>query len=499
MKQGSLYITICPEDDRFEMIEVEQNYQDGIYDVKIYTLLDESLSSIVNDSKTKESIVDNMQFNLQFEEFRSSFPFYQYVIEHCKDKDFFTSASVVYINGIYEDIVEYLRRNPELLNKEIVLSESLSLDKNTCLRLKEVFKDFPNIKLMVEGNQELVSISDYERTVFAIDTIVDKIKKYNYSPLEQLILAYDLIRDRFYVKEDEGEDYSVSRDLTSSLLGDKIVCVGFANIFDAVCKKLNLNSSMFFLDNRKDTTTGHARNMVYLIDEKYGIDGIYFFDPTFDCKKDDENNFLFSYRFFAKDYIEMDELSGYKYIPRDYKLFDEKFFCALMDKCEDLTGNLELAFRLLVLSRVNTLLKFIGRDTVEPLSPGYEPVQIVDSCYDVKLLAENSIGAENFLKALYTVRKNQYYEEPSKYMFDVQTLTRIIANSRFRADDTAELSLLASMGFTHYYGKGSSEEKVKRFIDKNGLDRDIERTKLTRTLRSILESRLEEENKGKKL
>ncbi len=499
MKQGILSITICPEEDMFDRLDVEQSYKDNIYDVKVHTLVDESLSSIVNDPNNIEAIIDSMEFNLSYDDFEASFPFYRYVIEHCREKDFFTGASTVYINGIYEDIAIYLKRNPELLSKEIVLAESLSLDKNTCLRLKEVFKDFPNIKLMVEGNEELISVVEYEKTVDAIDSIVDKIKRYDYSPLEQLILAYDLIRDRFYVREGEDEDYNLSRDLTSSLLGDKIVCVGFAHIFDSVCKKLGLNSLMFYLDNKNNSTTGHARNMVYLIDEKYGIDGIYFFDPTFDCKKDDKNNFLFSYRFFAKDYIEMDELSNYQYIPRDFKLFDEEFFCSLMDKCECLDGNLELAFRLLVLSKVNTLLRFINREGIEPLSPDYEPVQIVDFCYDVKLLAENSIGAESFLKALYTVRKNQYYENPSKYMFDVDTLTKIIANSRFRADDSAELSLLAAMGFTHYYGKGSSEEKVKRFITKNGLGTDIERTKLARTLRTILEVRIEEENNRKKI
>ena len=301
MKQGILKITICPENDMFERLDVEQSYIDGIYDVNIHTLLEEPLSSIVTDHDVIKSVKDSMEFNLQFEDFEFSFPFYRYVLEHCEEKDFFTNTSTVYINGVYEDIAEYLKRNPELLNKEIVLAECLSLDKNTALRLKEVFKDFPNIKLMVDGNQELVSITQYSQTVDAIDSIIEKINRYNYSPLEQLILAYDLIRDRFYVKEDETEDYSVSRDLTSSLLGDKIVCVGFANIFDAVCKKLGFNSMIFLLNNKHDTTSGHARNMVYMIDEKYGIEGIYFFDPTVDCKKDYFNSFLYSYRLFAKD------------------------------------------------------------------------------------------------------------------------------------------------------------------------------------------------------
>lgn len=498
MIQGILSITICPEEYMFEKIKVEQSYMDCVYDVIIYTLLDEPFSSIIKNENCLTAIEKDMEFNLQFKDFSQSFPFYNYVLEHCRDSKFISGFSIIHINGIYEDIAEYLRRNPELLEKEIVLAEFLDLDMDTCVRIKEVFKDFPNIKLRIAGNSELISISEYEKTIEAIDSIVDKINRYVYSPLEQLILAYDLIRDRFYVKEEDDEDYNISRDLTSSLLGDKIVCVGFANIFDAVCKKLNIKSNVFLLNNRRDITTGHARNMVYLQDDKYGIDGIYFFDPTFDCKKDDENNFLFSYRFFAKDYIEMCELSGDKYIPRDFKLFDERFFYALVDKCEELDGDLEKVFNVLNLSRVNTLLKFINKDIIEPLKPGFNPVDIIDSCYDVKVMTEQSIGAETFLRALYTVRKNQYYEEPSKYLFDVQTLTKIINNSRFRADDSAELALLAMIGFTHYYGKNTSEEKVTKFITKNGLDSDIERTKLARTLRTILDARIEE-NKGKKL
>ena len=499
MLKGILNITICPQDDRFETLDVTDGFREGYYDITINTLVDESFQEIITDENNIQNIIDSMEFNLQYEEFEQCFPFYRYTLEHCRDKDFFTNVDRIYINGVYEDIALYLKRNPELLDKEIILAESLELDKNTCDRLREVFKDFPNIKLMIHGNSELITIDEYDKTITAIDSIVDKINRYDYSPLEQLILAYDLIRDRFYVMEDDDEDYSKSRDLTSTLLGDKIVCVGFANIFNAVCEKLNIKSMVFLLNRKDDRHTGHARNMVHLVDEKYGIDGLYFFDPTFDCKKDDKNNFLFSYRFFAKDYIEMNELSGGVYYPRDFRIFEYEDFNDLLDRSEGLPDNLQLAFRLLTDYKMSTLLKFIGRDLIEPLKPGYEPVQIVDAAYDIKTMAEQSIGAETFLKALYTVRKNQYYENPGKYMFDVDALTKIITNSRFRADDSAELSLLSMMGFNYYYGKSASEDKVKRFITKNGLDTDIGRTKVARTLRALLDARIEEENKGKKL
>lgn len=496
--QGILNVIICPQDDRYEKVDVERNFRQGFYDINVHALVNESLSDLLTDDQNITEVENGMRSILSYDGFEDMYPFCHYVLDNCRKPEFFTNFDTVYINGVYEDVVYYLKSNPELAGKEIILSEVLDLNKDTCIRIKEVFKDFPNLKLRVRGNKELVTMSDYEKTIDVVDSIVDKIKHYDYSPLEQLILAYDLIRDRFYAMEDSDQDYSVSRDLTPALLGDKIVCLGFANIFAIVCQQLDIKSEVFLLNKRDDDRIGHARNMVYLVDDKYGIEGLYFFDPTFDCKKDTLNNFLLSYRFFAKDYLEMDLLSGGKYIPEEFKIFDSECFDQMMDICEDMGRDLEKTFKILLDYRISFLLKFIDRETISPLSPNYDPEDLIDAAYDIKTSAQQSIGAETFLKALYTVRKNQYYENPSKYMFDVDVLTRILQSSRFRADDTAEISFLASFGFNSYYGKEASESKVRKFVEKNQLDLDIERTKVARTLRTILDTKLDTEESRKK-
>ena len=55
--------------------------------------------------------------------------------------------------------------------------------------------------------------------------------------------VYDLIRERVYTAENPEEEYFVSRDITSVLLGDKIVCVGFSNLFAAIIENLEFNSN----------------------------------------------------------------------------------------------------------------------------------------------------------------------------------------------------------------------------------------------------------------
>ena len=109
--------------------------------------------------------------------------------------------------------------------------------------------------------------------MLAIDDIVAKINKYNLSPIEQIMYAYDLVRDRVYQLEDDGEDYSVSRDISSVLFGDKIVCVGFAEIFSKVLDALNIRNVLFTIVGRK---SGHMRNAVYVNDSKYDIHGVFF-------------------------------------------------------------------------------------------------------------------------------------------------------------------------------------------------------------------------------
>ena len=52
----------------------------------------------------------------------------------------------------------------------------LDLNKDTCVRIKEVFKDFPNLKLQVRGNRELITMAEYEKTIDVVDSIVAKIK-----------------------------------------------------------------------------------------------------------------------------------------------------------------------------------------------------------------------------------------------------------------------------------------------------------------------------------
>ena len=55
-----------------------------------------------------------------------------------------------------------------------------------------------------------------------------------------------------------------SRNLSSSLLGDKIVCVGYAVIFKTLLQMLEIDCKDIYL-LPIDKESGHARNLIYVL------------------------------------------------------------------------------------------------------------------------------------------------------------------------------------------------------------------------------------------
>ena len=58
MLKGILNITICPQDDRFETLDVTDSFREGYYDITINTLVDESFQEIITDENNIQNIID---------------------------------------------------------------------------------------------------------------------------------------------------------------------------------------------------------------------------------------------------------------------------------------------------------------------------------------------------------------------------------------------------------------------------------------------------------
>ena len=279
------------------------------------------------------------------------------------------------------------------------------------------------------------------------------------------------------------------------MFGEKIVCVGFANIFNIIAQKLGLKSILYFLI--KDNAPGHVRNLIYLNDEKYDINGLYFFDPTWDCKKNDNNEFLSSYMFFAKSYFQIMRMTSRDYVKETYDYFD---YCNVYDFLEeyyDKKLNFFDLINIVTKSKINVMLKFIDEKEID-VNSSYTGDEINEAMEKISSMADQCIEASKFIRALYTVRRNQYYENPSKYLFDIDTLTEILVNSKL-VSNTPENKLLAAIFFEEInVGSKTARDIIEKYIEDNNLECDIERVKLSRLLRSIYEKKVNAEKKLEK-
>ena len=88
------------------------------------------------------------------------------------------------------------------------------------------------------------------------------------------------------------------------------------------------------------------------------------------------------------------------------------------------------------------------------------------------------------------VRKNEYYEDPINYPFNVENLFSIVVNSNWIFDD--ENSKIFGVILGKDYGKKCREliqRNMIKYIEDNDLELKIEQIKLTKTLRNIYEKK----------
>lgn len=408
-----------------------------------------------------------------------------------KDSNFLLKAEWIELSGKLEEIKRYIEKYPEILCKKVHLSHFFGLNREDLNELIEIFGYNENIEVMIDGNEAPITIVEFEKTLNMIEDIVAKVKCHSFTPFESLIYAYDLVRDRNYLRESIDEDYSESRDLTRVLLGDKIVCLGFAKIFEAVANKLGINTKVFLLIS-KEKYSGHARCLSYIKDDEYGIDGLYFFDPSHGSKR---AGFLESYLFCArtKDQIEKFDKGAFYY--ESYPFFDEELLMNFVEDLEE-TGKTAIeALRIMGSSKFNYMQRLLG----EPRSEKFyfkDGNDIEEALFNIKDKSEEPIKYEKFIKALYKVRKIQYYENPTKFAFDINVLADILVKSKISVVDTFEDKIMAAIfGEAKVVDRASSKGRVEKYLKDNGLDRDMANVKLTRILKTLAISREDEEFK----
>lgn len=159
-----------------------------------------------------------------------------------------------------------------------------------------------NHKLSILYDKEIIcSIDDFINMRYQINKIVNPIKKFELSPLEKTLFAYDIVKDFYIVNSKYIKDKKVTRYIHRIFKVNSLNCQAYSALFAQILKELKIQASDYFLysplvEEVFLTKNNHSRTIVHLVDEKYSVDGLFSTDIIWDAIKKIKNNY--HYEFF---------------------------------------------------------------------------------------------------------------------------------------------------------------------------------------------------------
>lgn len=319
---------------------------------------------------------------------------YKYLLELYTSKDIIISYKENSIEKAIK-LAKYLKGNVVLENTNIALT-----------KYKDILnKYFPSdmhrsdISFYYQENNQPISMIELYNTSIMVDNIVSKVLETNLSPIESIMYIYDNIKKRIYKKDEE--DYHNSSDVNLVLTGDAIVCSGYSNVFNAILRCIGISAMPLI-----STTANHQRSIIYIHDNKYNIDGVYTFDPTWDRKRDKEdNNYINKYNYFA---IPL-SLSN-KSAPDDFSLVLSLSFEEIMKCNENIINEKNIA----TIRTIDKIFEFIlGKSFTDIETESFNSLSInktIDKLNEAHTLVLSKINTnfleeKTFTKILYNTRK----------------------------------------------------------------------------------------------
>ena len=404
-----------------------------------------------------------------------------------------------------QDELDFIKRNPILLTKRIVLAEKLYItDYDKLLSLMDKYKDvFDKIYVTLNGNEKYISLIDCYKTISTIKKQADDIKKLNLSPMETIMYVYDQVRNKVYKREGENEAYTKSRDLSEVLFGDKIVCAGYANMFYTYLDYLGIKSQIVYLDPKdKDSKIGHVRNIIYINDKKYNIDGVYYFDLTEDRKRNEnENLYLYSYNYFAKTRGYMDQFTAFKFNDRNCPNYSLK----MLGRIKKIIQNGEYNELFLYVKSLNYMAQILNKNAIIspltlnktlPLYGRFDKEKLIEDTNEVLDKFNKPISAEVMIRLLTNVRKIEYYQNPKWYPYSLKDIYKTYENSSWEFKDRhlSPYEKTISIVSKEIISKEINDyDNFKNYCYENEFFKDVEQVKLAKVLRLTYDKRTKED------
>ncbi len=214
------------------------------------------------------------------------------------------------VENVLKTLLSKIDSSSITISFEHQLKENLDNNK-TFLKLNSLCEKYKDINIGIESEYRTWKPSEVLYSNKILDKLAFEINSKNLSNFEKIMYAYMIATNRPY--KDTKNDSSVPRTIYGVLTSDEIVCVGYCELFKEIVKRLNLKDVKIFKNNIEATiinesVSKHRNLIVYLKDDKYKIDGYYYFDPTWDAKSKTED---FKFNFFMVNLKEIKNIEEY--------------------------------------------------------------------------------------------------------------------------------------------------------------------------------------------
>ena len=456
------YITLKATIKKIESSDVEEK-------------LKNNFDEIIDYNRNKKLIGYNSYEELQQDEISITNPVKEEELEYVKyigDK----SKIEVYKDANIIDIIEKLRS----FGKNNVITYNLN-NNNKQQFNEELFKrNIPYENVFIKIGLRTYKLEEYVEYEKMLYSFIEPAK--NLSPFEKYIYAYDIVK-RFKKYKENNKDKMKARNLYDILKNNYMVCVGFSKMLGDLLDKLGIENMELhadvglqpykastqlkkkykekwdemdqqeknkLIDEQKnyipDSWVGHSRRIVHIVDEKYGINGIYFSDPTWD--NDLENN-LYNHLLMTSDEV-LTSRKKIKFERESYELlystsikeFNEKLNVILNRTkiTEYTTYESELK---IILRNLMSTIKLIDKDFYNKI---YKKYKSIDSfSYEIKNI-------------------HNLPEETVEFLYEVANY--IVNNNNKQVVGSTILKAVKNV-YDNVYVNGMTEEELEKIKQKN--------------------------------
>lgn len=455
------------DNERIESLSLG-NREDIYYlGMDVYNKLNGTHVKSIQTNGVCEELKEDFSEFIGYNNGRNLIGFYRYHDLVSNDSIFFNeslSAEELYNLKYLNPDAKLEIRYPQCLNIVEIVNRLKELGHNGRIRInlenknefnKYIFEHLNELgdisNVIIWGRSDEVELSTYLKYEKRLLEMVAP--ALGMSPFEKYLYAYNIVK-QFKAYKENDKDRQSARNLYKILDNEFMVCVGYSNLLGDLLDKLGIENYDYSVaidvgldyvpndvivlpeyvinprtNEKQEVKTevgNHARRKINLVDPKYGIDGYFFADPTWDnnLKHDTYNYALMT----GDEYVGIDRYNYFSSHSASELLFVhslEEFYQKLnilLDKNPNKTvldyiRSLITEFKELDLTFYNEMKeKYPDIDSYNLKKYSKEEIQniLLDLGERIIGKANNFVGGEKYKEAIEVLYREQYGMDPDK-------------------------------------------------------------------------------------